>query len=162
MATKALYAGSFDPITNGHFDIIKRAAKLCDQLVVGVITNPQKKPLIDLEKRMRIIESITKEIPNVKVDTFSGLLADYVNNNKFDMVVRGLRNCSDFESEIAMAQMNARLYSENVETVFLMACPEYSFVSSTMVKEVASLNGDVNGLVPETVFEELQKIYGLK
>lgn len=162
MAAKALYAGSFDPITNGHLDIIKRAAKLCDQLVVGVITNPQKKPLIDLEKRMRIIESITKEIPNVKVDTFSGLLADYVNNNKFDMVVRGLRNCSDFESEIAMAQMNARLYSENVETVFLMACPEYSFVSSTMVKEVASLNGDVNGLVPETVFEELQKIYGLK
>lgn len=162
MATKALYAGSFDPLTNGHYDIIKRAAKFCDELVVGVITNPQKKPLIDLERRMKLIEKITEELPNVRVDSFSGLLADYVNDNKFNMVVRGLRSGSDFENEIAMAQMNARLYEENVETVFLMTCPEFAFVSSTMVKEVASLHGNIKGLVPEAVYNELIKLYNHK
>lgn len=161
MATKALYAGSFDPLTNGHLDIIKRASKICDELVIGVIENPQKTPLIDLDKRVKLIQDAVKDIDNIKVDEFSGLLADYVNDNKFNMVIRGLRSGSDFENEIAMAQMNARLYKENVETIFLMTCPEYAFVSSSMVKEVASLKGEVAGLVPTNVFNELKKIYDI-
>ena len=161
MATKALYAGSFDPLTNGHLDIIKRASKICDELVVGVIENPQKTPLINLKKRMELIEIVTKAIPNVKVDSFSGLLAEYVNSNKFNLVIRGLRSGSDFENEIAMAQMNARLYEENVETIFLMTCPEYAFISSSMVKEVASLQGEVEGLVPGAIFKELKRIYNI-
>lgn len=159
MAKKALYAGSFDPLTNGHFDIIKRASKLCDELVVGVISNPGKTPLIDIHKRMELIKEATKEYTNIKVDSFSGLLADYVNDKNYDMVIRGLRSGSDFENEIAMAQMNARLYKGDVETVFLMTCPEYAFLSSSMVKEVASLHGDVEGLVPEAIFHEIKKIY---
>lgn len=161
MATKALYAGSFDPLTNGHLDIIKRASKICDELVIGVIENPQKTPLIDLQKRVKLIEDALAEVENVSVDSFSGLLADYVNENKFNIVVRGLRSGSDFENEIAMAQMNARLYKENVETIFLMTCPEYAFVSSSMVKEVASLKGEVEGLVPENIFKELKTIYDI-
>ncbi|MCQ2551078.1 MAG: pantetheine-phosphate adenylyltransferase [Clostridia bacterium] len=157
MATKALYAGSFDPLTNGHYDIIKRASKLCDELVVGVISNPQKKPLLDIDTRVKLIGQATKDLENVKVQSFEGLLADYVNDNKFDMVVRGLRSSLDFDNEIAMAQMNARLYKGNVETVFLMTSPDYAFLSSTMVKEVASLKGDIKGLVPDAIFDELMK-----
>lgn len=159
MARKALYAGSFDPLTNGHFDIIKRASKICDELVVGVISNPGKTPLFDIEKRMQLIEEATKEYGNVKVDCFSGLLADYVNENNYNMVIRGLRSGVDFDNEIAMAQLHARLYKGDVETVFLMTCPEYAFVSSTMVKEVASLHGDIKGLVPEAIYNEMINIY---
>ena len=102
MATKALYAGSFDPLTNGHLDIIERASKIFDELVVGVIENPQKNPLMQLEKRVQLIEEATKENANVRVDSFSGLLADYVNDNKFNVVVRGLRSASDFDNEISI------------------------------------------------------------
>ncbi len=150
---RALYAGSFDPITNGHLDLIKRASKLCDELVVGVILNPQKKTTFSVEERCKIIGEVVKDIENVSVDSFQGLLAEYVNKEKFTMVVRGLRGNSDFDSEIQMAQMNANLYEGDVETVFLMTDPRHSFVSSSMAKEVHSLGGNVKGLVPDLVLK---------
>ncbi|MGN0710598.1 MAG: pantetheine-phosphate adenylyltransferase [Anaerovoracaceae bacterium] len=159
MKQKALYAGSFDPITNGHLDLIRRASKLYDKLVVGVIANPSKKPLLTVEERKRLIREAAADLDNVEVDDFSGLLAQYVNQEQFDVVIRGLRATTDFESEIQMAQMNARLYNENVETIFLMTCPEFSFVSSSMAKEVFMLDGDIKGLVPDVVLEYMTEKY---
>ncbi|MBE6032184.1 MAG: pantetheine-phosphate adenylyltransferase [Firmicutes bacterium] len=152
---RILYAGSFDPITNGHMDIINRAARLGETLVVGVIQNPSKKSFFSLEERKELARRCTAHLPNVEVDCFSGLLARYVKEHNIDTVVRGLRATMDFESEIQMAQMNARLYGEGVETIFLMTSPDYSFVSSSMVKEVFLLDGDINGLVPEPVLQGL-------
>lgn len=157
MIKKVLYAGSFDPITNGHLDLINRAAKLGDQLIVGVIENQSKKPFFTVEERKDMIEKATRHIPNIMVDDFSGLLADYVKKNNIDVVVRGLRAAMDFEYEIQMAQMNARLFNNNVETIFLMTCPDYSFVSSSIVKEVFTLNGDIKGLVPDEVLEYMER-----
>ncbi|MDD6920282.1 MAG: pantetheine-phosphate adenylyltransferase [Eubacteriales bacterium] len=148
---KALYAGSFDPLTRGHENIVTRASKFCDELVIGVIENPQKTPLFSSKERVEQIREAVKDMPNVKVDSFSGLLADYVNKNGFNMVIRGLRSMLDFDNEIQMAQMNAKIYKENVETVFLMTDPAYSFLSSSMVKEVCFLGGDIKGLVPENI-----------
>ena len=139
MKTKALYTGSFDPLTNGHLNIIERSAKLYDELTIGIIVNPSKKCVFSLEERKFMIEDALKHLRNVKVDCFSGLLANYVNDNSFNVVVRGLRATMDFEYEIQMAQMNARLFHETVETVFLMTDPQYSFISSSMIKEVYSL-----------------------
>lgn len=157
MMKKALYAGSFDPITNGHLDIINRAAKLCDLLVVGVIENPSKKTFFSMEEKEELIRRATAHLPNVKVDSFSGLLADYVKFNHIDVVVRGLRATTDFEYEIQMAQMNARLYDNDVETIFLMTSTDYSFVSSSMIKEVFLLNGSIKGLVPDEVLAYMEK-----
>lgn len=154
---KALYAGSFDPLTNGHKNIIARAANLCDELVVGIIANPQKTPFFSAEERVKIISVEMSDFPNVKVESFSGLLADYVNKEGFDMVVRGLRGGTDFDYEIQMAQMNARLYKEKVETVFLMTDPKYSFISSSMAKEVFTLGGSIKGLVPEKVLIAMEE-----
>lgn len=148
---KALYAGSFDPITNGHLDIINRASRLYEELTVGVISNPSKTPMFTIEERKNLITQVTQNLRNVKVDSFTGLLAEYVNKNEFDVVVRGLRATTDFEIEMQMAQMNARLYSERVETIFLMTAPEYSFISSSMAKEVFLLGGSIDGLVPALV-----------
>ena len=156
---KALYTGSFDPMTNGHLDIITRASRMFDELVVGVIVNPAKHPLFTKEERVAMIREITGELPNVTVDSFEGLLADYVNKNRFDAVVRGLRATTDFEYEIQMAQMNARLFDPGIESVFLMTSPEYSFISSSMIKEVVSLNGCVKGLVPEKIMDEIVRKY---
>lgn len=156
MIKKVLYAGSFDPITNGHLNLIKRAANLGDHLIVGVIQNQSKKPFFTTEERMEMIRAATSSIPNVEVDHFTGLLADYVKRNNIDVVVRGLRVSMDFEYEIQMAQMNARLY-QNVETIFLMTSPDYSFVSSSIVKEVFTLNGDITGLVPDIVLEYMKR-----
>ncbi len=156
---KALYTGSFDPMTNGHLDIITRASRMFDELVVGVIVNPAKHPLFTKEERVAMIREITDELPNVTVDSFEGLLADYVNRNRFNAVVRGLRATTDFEYEIQMAQMNARLFDPGIESVFLMTSPEYSFISSSMIKEVVSLNGCVEGLVPEKIMDEIVKKY---
>ena len=153
MPKKALYAGSFDPVTMGHLDIIRRAAKLCDELVVGVIRNPQKSSMFTEEERIEMIKLSTSDLPNVRVDAFSGLLADYVNFNDFDIVIRGLRGTTDFDSEIQMAQLHSILYNGKVETVFLMTSPEYSFISSSMVKEVYLLDGNVDRLVSREVLE---------
>ena len=153
MPKKALYAGSFDPVTMGHLDIIRRAAKLCDELVVGVIRNPQKSSMFTDEERIEMIKLSTSDLPNVRVDAFSGLLADYVNSNDFDIVIRGLRGTTDFDSEIQMAQHHSILYNDKVETVFLMTSPEYSFISSSMVKEVYLLDGNVDRLVSREVLE---------
>ena len=157
MKTKALYSGSFDPLTMGHMNIICRAAKLYDELTIGVIDNPSKKAMFSLEEREEMLRDTLKDLDNVNVDHFSGLLADYVNRKGFDVVVRGLRATTDFEYEIQMAQMNARLFNESVETVFLMTDPQYSFISSSVVKEVCSLGGCIDGLVPEEILKRMVK-----
>lgn len=147
MERKALYAGSFDPITNGHLNIIERAAAMFDSLTVAIVVNPQKTGFFTIDERAETAREITKHIPNVRIDTFSGLLADYVNENGFAAVVRGLRDTADFLNEFQMAQMNSLLYTKGTETVFLMTDPECSFISSSLVREVASLGGDVSRLV---------------
>ena len=157
MITKALYPGSFDPLTMGHLNIIRRAAKLYDELTIGVVSNPSKASMFTLEEREEMLKDALRDLPNVKVDHFSGLLADYVNRMGFDVVVRGLRATTDFEYEIQMAQMNARLFNESVETVFLMTDPQYSFISSSVVKEVHSLGGCIEGLVPEAILKRMVK-----
>lgn len=159
MTKKALYTGSFDPMTNGHLDIITRASKMFDELVVGVIVNPNKNPLFTRNERVEMIEEVTCGLNNVKVESFEGLLADYVNENSFHAVVRGLRATSDFEYEISMAQMNACLFHKGIESVFLMTSPKYSFISSSMIKEVVSLNGCVDGLVPEIILQKIKEKY---
>lgn len=146
-------------MTNGHLDIITRSSKMFDELVVGVIVNPNKKPLFTQEERVKLIEEVTADLHNVTVECFDGLLADYVNKNHFDAVVRGLRATSDFEYEIQMAQMNACLFDKGIESVFLMTSPRYSFISSSMIKEVVSLNGCVDGLVPEIILKEIKAKY---
>ena len=151
MNRKAVYAGSFDPATNGHLNIIERAAKMYDSLTVSVVVNPNKNCLFTVDERLEILEEVTKYLPNVTVDKFSGLLADYVNENGFDAVIRGLRVIMDFENELQMAQMNSRLYTGGTETVFLMADPEFSFISSSLIKEVVTLGGSVEGLIPDYV-----------
>ncbi|MDR1272517.1 MAG: pantetheine-phosphate adenylyltransferase [Clostridiales Family XIII bacterium] len=150
---KMLYAGTFDPITNGHLDVIKRASSLSDELVIGVLENNEKTPLFSVEERIDMIGQITSGMANVKVISFSGLLAHYVNENGITAVVRGLRAAMDFDYEIKMAQLNARLYKGNVETIFLMTDPANSFISSSLIKEVFRLGGDIKGFVPDVVAE---------
>ena len=162
MMTKALYTGSFDPLTNGHFNIIERAAKLYDELTIGIIVNPSKRSMFSLEERVDMIRETVRGLDNVKVDCFSGFLADYVNENGFNVVVRGLRAAMDFEYEIQMAHMNARLFNETVETVFLMTDPKYSFISSSMMKEVHSLGGSIEGLVPDEILKRMNRSAGNK
>ena len=159
MGNKALYSGSFDPMTNGHLDIIERASKMFDESIVGVIVNPNKNALFTKEERVAMIEEVTAHLPNVKVECFQGLLADYVNKNSFDAVVRGLRATTDFEYEIQMAQMNARLFNDGIESVFLMTSPKYSFISSSMIKEVVSLGGCVEELIPTLILNRIKEKY---
>lgn len=156
MSRTALYTGSFDPITNGHLDIIERSAKLFDTLTVAVVDNVSKSSMFSLDERVRIVKEAVAHIPNVQVTSFSGLLADFVNENDFSVVVRGLRSVTDFDYEITMAQMNDKLF-DKAETVFLMTAPGNSFISSSLIKEVASLGGDVSELVPANVLKEIQK-----
>ncbi len=146
----AIYPGSFDPITNGHLDIIKRASKMCDELIVSVIYNPNKTPLFTLEERKILVEEAVKDYPNVSVNSFSGLLMDYAKENKATAIIKGLRAISDFEYELQMALMNQKL-SPDIETLFLMTSSEYSFLSSSIVKEVAMFGGCIEELVPEHV-----------
>ena len=155
MSKTALYAGSFDPLTLGHMDIIERAGELFDTVVVAVVANPDKTSLFTVDERLEMLRDVCKDMPGVKVDSFVGLLADYVNENKFDGVVRGLRNTTDFEYEEMMANVNADLYKNNTQTVFLMTKPELSYVSSSMVKEVASLGGDISGYVSKDIEEKV-------
>lgn len=162
MSKTALFAGSFDPLTLGHLDIIKRSAELFDTVVVAVVINPNKTSLFNPNERVQMIVKACQDITNVKVDSFEGLLADYVNRNKFDAVVRGLRNSTDYDYEQIMANVNAGLYQYGTETVFLMTKPELSFVSSSVVKEVASLGGDISNYVTEDIKNEVISKYRRK
>lgn len=148
--TRAIYPGSFDPPTNGHLDVIERAARAFGELVVAVVVNPQKRsPMFTLEERKRMLAECVAHLPNVRVDHFRGLLADYVRAQEADVIVKGLRVVSDFETEMSTALMNRSL--SNVDTLFLMSDARYSFVSSSLVKEVFFLGGDVAPFVPRPV-----------
>ena len=153
MGLTALCPGTFDPVTNGHLDIIERAARRFEALVVGVLDNPAKQPLFSAEERVGLLKEATAELPNVTVEAFSGLLVEYANRRGADVVIKGLRAVTDFEFEIQMAQMNHRL--AGVETLFMTTSPQWSFLSSSLVKEVARFGGDVSGLVPAPVAERL-------
>lgn len=146
--------GSFDPMTNGHLDIISRAAALYDEVVVAVLINITKKTLFTVDERVEMIQEVTKDYDNVRVDRFHGLTVDFCTEHGINAIVRGLRAVSDFEYEMQMAQMNYRLSS--VETLFMSTNPQYSFLSSSLIKEVAKYGGDVTGLVPEAVVGKLQ------
>ena len=152
----AVYPGSFDPLTNGHVDIIERGTHLFDKIIVAILVNVEKSPLFSMEERVDIVREVFKGRPNVEVDTFEGLLVDYVARRKADVIVRGLRALSDFETEFQMALMNRRL-SPLVETVFMMPAEQYTYISSRLIKEVFSLGGQVRGLVPEIVESRLSE-----
>ncbi len=150
----AVYPGSFDPVTYGHIDIIKRAASIFDTLTVAVLNNKTKSPLFSVDERVKMLEDACRDIPNVKVDSFSGLLVDYVINSSADVVIRGLRAITDFEYELQMAQTNRKI-AGGVDTVFLTTSLEYAYLSSTTVKEVASFGRDVSQFVPPFVAERI-------
>jgi pantetheine-phosphate adenylyltransferase len=152
---KAIYPGSFDPLTNGHLDLIARAAKIFDHLVVGILRNSSKNPLFTVEERVAMLSEGTAQFDNVSVSTFDGLLVDFAREQRAHAVVRGIRAISDYEYEFQMALMNRRL-SPDVETIFLMPDAKYSFVSSRLVKEVFRLGGSVDGLVPKFVVERMK------
>ena len=154
----AIFAGSFDPIHNGHLDIINRAAKMYDEFTVAVTVNFSKKSLLTPEERIALIEELTADMPNVKVVRIDGLRADYVNAHNFTADVRSLRNTADFNYEMPIAQGSAYLYN-NTETVFLFTDPKWSFLSSTMIKEVASLGGDISEWVPANVLDTVRQKY---
>jgi pantetheine-phosphate adenylyltransferase len=156
MSTLAVYPGSFDPLTNGHVDIISRGARLFDRIIVSILVNAEKSPLFTMEERIEITREVFKTQRNVEVDTFNGLLVDYVERRKAQVIVRGLRAVSDFEFEFQMALMNQRL-NPRIETVFMMPAEQYTYISSRLIKEVFSLGGRVHGLVPELVEERLRE-----
>jgi pantetheine-phosphate adenylyltransferase len=155
----AIYPGTFDPITNGHLSIINRALKIFDKVIIAILINAQKAPLFSLEERISMIEDVLKGTPNIEIDSFDGLLVDYVVQKKTNVVVRGLRALSDFEYEFQIALMNRKLNRE-VQSVFLMTDYKWFYISSTIIKEAASLNGDISGLVPPLVCRKLKEKYG--
>ncbi|MGM9986626.1 MAG: pantetheine-phosphate adenylyltransferase [Bacillaceae bacterium] len=155
MGSIAICPGSFDPITLGHLDIIKRGAKVFDKVYVVVLNNSSKKPLFTAEERIALIRKATADIPNVEVDCFQGLLVDYARQVKASAILRGLRAVSDFEYEMQITAMNRKL-EESVETFFIMTNNQYSFLSSSIVKEVAQYGGDISGLVPLPVADALK------
>ncbi len=155
----AVYPGTFDPITNGHLSIVNRALKIFDKLVIAILNNPFKAPLFSLEERIDMIQKALKEKTNVEVDSFDGLLVDYVIKKKSNVILRGLRALSDFEYEFQMALMNRKLNRE-VQSIFLMTDYKWFYTSSTIIKEAASLGGDISGLVPALVNEKLKEKFG--
>ncbi len=152
----AISPGSFDPITNGHLDLIERAIKIFDKIIVAVAKNPRKKTLFTLEERMYMLEESLKELDDIEIDAFEGLLVNFARSKDAHFIVRGLRVISDFEFEFQMALMNRKL-AKDIETVFLMTSRRYSYLSSSMVKEVASLGGCISDLVPKVVESELKR-----
>ena len=156
MPTLAVYPGSFDPLTNGHVDIITRGARLFDRIIVAILLNAEKAPLFTMQERVEISRSVFHDRPNVEVDTFDGLLVDYVERRQAQVIVRGLRAVSDFEYEFQMALMNQRL-KPAIETVFMMPAEQYTYISSRLIKEVFSLGGTVHGLVPDMVEARLRE-----
>ena len=147
----AIYPGTFDPMTNGHLDIIKRASNVFDELTVSVLDNKAKSPLFSVDERVNILREATKDIPNVKVESFEGLLTDYCKQKNVGVVVRGLRAVTDFEYELQMAQMNRKLSNHFVETVYLNTSLKYLYLSSSAVKQIAQFNGDLSAFVPDFV-----------
>jgi len=150
---RAVCPGSYDPVTNGHLDIIERSAKLFDEVVVAVMINKSKKGMFSIEERMEMLRDITGHLPNVRVDSWHGLLVEYCRQHEIQAITKGLRSVSDFDYELQMAQMNREL--SGVETLLMSNNPAYGFVSSSLVKEVATYGGDVKNLVPGPVFEKL-------
>jgi len=155
----AIYPGTFDPITNGHLSILTRALKIFDRIVIAILNNPNKVPLFTLEERQVMIRHVLRGMRNIEVDSFNGLLVDYVIQRKTNVILRGLRALSDFEYEFQMALMNRKL-NRDVQSVFLMTDYKWFYTSSTIIKEAASLGGDVSGLVPPMVCARLKEKYG--
>jgi pantetheine-phosphate adenylyltransferase len=152
----AIYPGTFDPLTNGHLDLIHRGAKIFDQLIVAILRNSEKTPLFSLEERIDMLKKCTSDLPNVRVDTFEGLLVEYALEQKASAVLRGIRAISDYEYELQMALMNRKL-DPRLETIFMMPAEAYSYLSSRLVRELAQLGGPVTGLVPKLVEERLRE-----
>ncbi len=157
---KAIYPGSFDPVTYGHIDIIHRAASIFDELTVSVLNNKEKSPLFSVEERVKMLEEATEALPNVKVESFSGLLIDYARRKGVHVSVRGLRAITDFEYELQIAQTNKLLSAGELDTVFLTTSLEYAYLSSSSVKEIASFNGDISKCVPPSVAALVYAKYG--
>ena len=153
---RAVYPGSFDPVTKGHLDIITRAAALVDELVVGVLNNNAKSPLFSVEERVNMIKDVTKDLPNVRVESFTGLSVDFVKKCDAGFIVRGLRAVTDFEYELQMAQTN-RSIDHGIDTIFFTTELNYAYISSTIAKEVAFYGGDISGFVPEQIVERVEK-----
>lgn len=156
MAKIAVYPGSFDPITNGHIDVIKRASKVFDHLIVAVLVNDSKKSMFTLDERLDILKHSIDNLDNISFDSFSGLLVDYCKEKQLSAIVRGLRAISDFEFELQMAQMNRQLYDET-ETVFFTTSEQYSYLSSSLVKEVAKFGGKIDGLIPDYAIMKMKQ-----
>jgi len=157
----AIYPGSFDPVTYGHLDVIKRAAKIFDELTVSVLDNHLKTPLFSVEERVNILKEATKDMPNVKVESFTGLLIDYAKVKNINVAIRGLRAITDFEYELQIAQTNRKLSNETVDTVFLTTSLENAYLSSTIVKEIACYKGDISLCVPENVMKKTYEKYNI-
>ena len=156
----AIYPGSFDPVTFGHLDVIRRAASMFDELTVSVLNNTQKTPLFSVEERVKILEEASKELPNVKVDSFSGLLINYAREKDVHIAIRGLRAITDFEYELQIAQTNRKLSNGELDTIFLTTSLEYAYLSSSSVKEIAEFHGDISQCVPDFVAKLVYEKYG--
>jgi pantetheine-phosphate adenylyltransferase len=152
----AIYPGSFDPLTNGHLDLISRGSRLFDRLIIAILKNTQKQPLFPVDERIRMVQETTARFKNVEVDAFDGLLIHYVARRGANAILRGIRAISDYETELQMALLNRRMRPET-ETIFLMSGEEFSFISSRMIKEIITLGGDVSSFVPEAVAARLRE-----
>jgi len=161
MLDRVVYPGSFDPVTNGHLNIIKRASNIFDEVIVAVFKNPNKEPIFSMKERVSLLKEVTSDFEKVKVDSFSGLTTNYVKSKKACAIVRGLRAVSDFEGEFQMASMNKELDPE-IETIFLMTDSKYAFLSSSVVKEVAQFGGEMDNVVPKPVEKALLEKYNIK
>ena len=158
----AIYPGSFDPVTFGHLDIIKRSASLADHLIVGVLNNSSKTPLFSVDERVNMIKEVTADIPNVEVLSFSGLLVDFARKHNVQVIIRGLRAVTDFEYELQMAQTNRMLSHGKIDTVFLTTSLEYAYLSSSAIKQIASFDGDITPCVPDFVADLIYEKYRQK
>ena len=157
----AIYPGSFDPVTLGHYDIIERSSKIFDKLIVGVLNNSAKSPLFSVEERVNMLKDVTSHFPNVEVQSFAGLLIDFVRSNDANVIVRGLRAITDFEYELQLAQMN-RVIAPEIDTLFLTTNLKYAYLSSSMAKEVAMYGGDISSFLAPEVAEEVRRKYAVQ
>ncbi len=156
----AIYPGSFDPVTFGHIDVMKRTSKIFDKVIVGILVNKNKKPLFSVEEKTQMIKEVTKDLPNIEIMAFEGLLIDFARQQKANAIIRGLRGVTDFEYELQMAQGNQQ-FCEEIETIFLATSAKYSYISSSMVKEIAYFGGDLEGFVPDYVKEKVKEKYSI-